>query len=155
LLPSSQPARGPDPAADRGFVHLNKEELGFHRRRRSRFARWRGRGARRPVLILLLAALRVADEPPFSSGFPHLYYDDNGWLDGDLAVIARFDAMSAAFWNQEGTRAARLDSLHFLAPDLLRLAYLNPAGRSLPGIDDPGCGEPAGRTDPGRLVRPR
>ncbi len=79
----------------------------------------------------------VAAEPPFTSGYPHLFYDDTGWLDGRLDVIARFDALSTAFWNGEGTTAARLDSLATMNPDLLRLAYVNVAGRSLPHIEDP------------------
>jgi len=79
----------------------------------------------------------AADGPPFTSGYPHLFYDDTGWLDGRLDVIARFDALSTAFWNGEGETAVRLDSLATMNPDLIRLAYVNIAGWSLPDVADP------------------
>lgn len=76
--------------------------------------------------------------PPFSSAFPHLYYNDMGWLDGNLQVMAQFDVLTTAFWNQEGAFAAKLDSLRLLNPTIQRLAYVNSAGRSFPeSVADP------------------
>ena len=57
----------------------------------------------------------TAEAPPFTSGYPHLFYDDTGWLDGRLDVIARFDALTTAFWNGEGPTAARR-AFDFLQP---------------------------------------
>lgn len=100
-------------------------------------------GARLLGALALAGALTAAPGPvaadgsPFASGYPHLFYDDTGWLDGRLDVIARFDVLSTAFWNGEGATAARLDSLATMNPDLLRLAYVNVAGRSLPHVEDP------------------
>jgi hypothetical protein len=87
------------------------------------------------LALLLPGVSRAADA--FSASYPHLYYDDTGWLDGDLAVIRRFHVLSTAFWNCEGSTAARLDSLAVMNPDLVRIAYLNAAGRSLPDVADP------------------
>jgi hypothetical protein len=89
------------------------------------------------VLTAAIAPCTASAEPPFSSSFPHLFYGADDRVSGDLEAMARFDVMSAPFWTQEGPFASRLDSLRILAPDVLRLAYVNPAGRSLPAIDDP------------------
>jgi hypothetical protein len=94
------------------------------------------------VLILALALSSAiptasADPPPFSAPFPHLFYDDAGWLDDDLLVISKFDILSTGFWNGEGSHAVLLDSLRMLNPDMIRLAYVNPAGLHLPWAADP------------------
>ena len=87
--------------------------------------------------LLGLGPSASAAADPFTGSFPRLYYDDTGWLDGDLNVIRRFQVLSTAFWNAEGATAVRLDSLAQMNPDLLRLAYVNAAGRSLPQVQDP------------------
>jgi hypothetical protein len=51
--------------------------------------------------------------------------------------MSTFDVVSAPFWTQEGQTALRLDTLRDLNPTIKRLAYVNPAGRSLPYFEDP------------------
>lgn len=114
--------------------------------RAGRLARSRSRrpGLRRPFLTLIASLGLIGFGPrvgsaadPLLGPFPRLFYDDTGWLDGDLNVIRRFHVLNTAFWNAEGPTAVRLDSLAQMSPDLLRLAYLNAAGRSLPQVGDP------------------
>ena len=85
----------------------------------------------------LLLALPVEAQPPFSSSFPHIYFHADSQVGGNLQAMAEFDVVSAPFWTQEGETVARLDSLRLLNPTLKRLAYVNPAGRSLPFFEDP------------------
>ena len=99
---------------------------------------------RRPFLTLIASLGLIGFGPriglaadPLLGPFPRLFYDDTGWLDGDLNVIRRFNVLSTAFWNCEGPNAARLDSLAQMNPDLVRLAYVNAAGRRIPAVGDP------------------
>lgn len=100
--------------------------------------------ARTKIAILLGLLLSIASVVPsedttgvFQSSFPRLFYDDAGWMNGNTILISRFDVMATAFYNQEGTTRAKLDSLALLNPAIRRLAYLNPAGHSLPSVSDP------------------
>jgi hypothetical protein len=89
------------------------------------------------ISLAPLVAHGQAGEPAFSSSFPRLFYNDTGALDGDIRVSSRFDVFTSAFWNQEDEPAMKLDSLRILNPNIQRLAYVNPAGRSFPEIADP------------------
>jgi hypothetical protein len=97
----------------------------------------------RPTFAALLVALSsLAFVTPaigqsFPGPFPHLFWTGDDQVSGNLNDLARFQIVTAPFWAQEGAAGSRLDVLHSLNPDLKRLAYVNPAGRSLPGVEDP------------------
>ncbi len=129
-----------DPASTTRTLHARIQRTAWLRSTGSRAAA----GLRYAIAALALAAMTggagvspASAGDPFTSSYPHLFYDDTGWLDGQLEVIAHFDVLTTAFWNGEGERAARLDSLRLMNPDLVRLAYFNLAGKSLPEVVDP------------------
>lgn len=90
-------------------------------------------------LLLSIAAVVpcTATTDVFESDFPRLFYNDMGWLDGNIQLMSRFDVLTTAFWNQEGPTVVKLDSLALLNPAMQRLPYINSAGRSFPLVSDP------------------
>lgn len=85
------------------------------------------------ILVATTAAIPAAADPlPLPSKYPQLFFLGDDLLSGDLDAIARFEVVSAPFWIQDDLAVSRLVQLRTLNPSVNRLAYVNPAGLSLP-----------------------